>query len=209
MKVGILQGAPCKRAKMRGRSRSVNLWTGSQGHPTWKATTILCSCLLPWPGGAKFCHAWFELALSRRSLAGPLTLQAASAWSCCLNLEHTYKSHGEVNSQPATSLSTEWGKTSVKSLEALQANLSWCQDVKDACLYWPEGYLCPGVVCGNEEHRSESWAVVLCTVSGTLVQQLLLLCLKVCHSSPVILSDPRDPFNFVFIKRAALHFWSF
>lgn len=206
MKVGMFQRALCKRAKRGGRSRSVNLWTGSQGHPTWRATSALYSCLLPWPGGAKFCHASFELALSGHSLADPLSLQASSTWSCCLNWERTYKSHGEVNSQPATSLSTEGIKTSTKSPEALWANLCWCQDVKDACLYWPKGYLCTGAVCGNRKHGSESWAVVLCTVNGTLVQQLLLLCLKICHSSPVILSDPRDPFNFVIIKRAALHF---
>lgn len=82
-------------------------------------------------------------------------------------------------------------------------------DVRNACLYWSEGYLwippwgvsASGVVHGNGEHGSESWAVVLCTVNGTLVQQLLLLCLKICHSSPVILSDPRDPFKLFLLRR--------
>lgn len=51
----------------------------------------------------------------------------------------------------------------------------------------------------------KSWTGLLCAVNGTLMQQLLLLCLGICNLRPVIISDSRDSFNFVFIK-SALHF---
>lgn len=111
-------------------------------------------------------------------LAGPSSLQAASAWSSYLNYEHVYNSGREVNSPPATSLSRDGEKIRTWSLEAVWANLCSRQHVKGTCLYWPMEYICSGAACGDGEHISKYWAVVLCTVNGTLVQQLLLLCLK-------------------------------
>lgn len=157
--------------------------------------------LLPWQGGAKFCHASFELALSGCSLAGPFSLQAASAWSCCIITKAMEKE--TLNQQQVCQ---QKGKSKCEVSGGPLGQLMLMSGCQGCLLILAWGTSCTGVVCGNGERGSESWALVLCTVNGTLVQQLLLLCLKICHSSPVILSDPRDPFNFVFIKMAALHF---
>lgn len=148
-------------------------------------------------GGVKCWHTWFEFW--RCSLAGPFPpagslhmVQLPQLWTC---LQQRWRSKLSTSSKSVK----RWGKKQAQSLQRAfgptYADVSMSRGPA-----WPEGYIFSGAVCGNVKHVSKYWAVVLCTVNGTLVQQLLPLCLKICHPSPVILSDPRDPFNFVSIE---------
>lgn len=175
----------------------INRQSGVTHHEKQQVLFGLACC--PRQGGIKCWHTWFEFPFCRGACWHvPSSLRAASARSSYLNYENVYNSSGEVNSQPATSLSTDGGGNQHRGPKNPLGQLtqtSVCQDVP--MLAWG----CSGSGCVWKWRAvSEYRAVLLCAVNGTLV-----LCLIICHGRLMILSDSTVPFNFVFIK-SALYF---
>lgn len=151
MKLGMLQGALCKRAKMgvwEQVGESVNNGQ-SQGHPMWKTTKY--ALFLPVALDRGWCSVltylvWI-LVLSGRSLAGPLqpacTLRMAQLlqlWTCLqqqrrskLSISNSQQMRGKKQAQ---SLQRPFGPTYVMS--ACQGDLStlaWGVHLQWCCVW--------------------------------------------------------------------------
>lgn len=200
MKVGMCQATLCERAKIAGGSRAAHLWTAGRVMvaPCEKQVLFVLACC-PRQGRCKvLTYLVWVLVLWGCSLAGPF--QPARS----LRISHPPQLSTCLQQQWRSKLSTSnksarrWGKNN-HSLQRLfgptYGDVSMSRAL--ACIGLT-GTL--ALVCGNGQHVSKYWDVILCTVNGTLMQQLLLLCLKNGHPSPVIVSDCRDSFNFVFLR---------